>query len=213
MDRGAWRATYSPWGRKESDMTEQITLTSKHQKIWYHGEPSAGASGGSSRSLGTAAPNPHTSPCRPPDPLSSLDVSEPQFRGISPAKGSISGFCFCLMLVSRRSHIACRGNWQGALQFPHCGSQWDRGKKRWLTWWSALLTSFQVKPMLPPVQGSLFENPWHTGKENSFKVRHTFVSTPWFYHYLTLCATLNETVSLNLIFLICKIGVCGDEMR
>ena len=28
-----WRATYSPWGRKESDMTEQITLTSKHQKI------------------------------------------------------------------------------------------------------------------------------------------------------------------------------------
>ena len=26
MDRGAWRATYSPWGRKELDMTEQLTL-------------------------------------------------------------------------------------------------------------------------------------------------------------------------------------------
>ena len=24
MDREAWRATYSPWGRKESDMTEQL---------------------------------------------------------------------------------------------------------------------------------------------------------------------------------------------
>ena len=22
MDRGAWQATYSPWGRKESDSTE-----------------------------------------------------------------------------------------------------------------------------------------------------------------------------------------------
>ena len=22
MDRGAWQATYSPWGRKESDMTD-----------------------------------------------------------------------------------------------------------------------------------------------------------------------------------------------
>ena len=22
MDRGTWKATYSPWGRKESDMTE-----------------------------------------------------------------------------------------------------------------------------------------------------------------------------------------------
>ena len=27
MDRGAWRAIYSPWGRKESDTTEQLTHT------------------------------------------------------------------------------------------------------------------------------------------------------------------------------------------
>ena len=27
MDRGAWQATASPWGRKGSDMTEQLTLT------------------------------------------------------------------------------------------------------------------------------------------------------------------------------------------
>ena len=27
MDRGAWQATYSPWGRKESDTTEQLTQT------------------------------------------------------------------------------------------------------------------------------------------------------------------------------------------
>ena len=26
MDRGAWEATYSPQGRKESDMTAQLTL-------------------------------------------------------------------------------------------------------------------------------------------------------------------------------------------
>ena len=26
MDTGNWRATYSPWGRKESDTTEQLTL-------------------------------------------------------------------------------------------------------------------------------------------------------------------------------------------
>ena len=25
MDRGAWWASYSPWGRKESDTTEQLT--------------------------------------------------------------------------------------------------------------------------------------------------------------------------------------------
>ena len=25
MDRGAWQSTYSPWGHKESDMTEQLT--------------------------------------------------------------------------------------------------------------------------------------------------------------------------------------------
>ena len=27
MDRGAWQATYSPWGHKESDMIEQLTLS------------------------------------------------------------------------------------------------------------------------------------------------------------------------------------------
>ena len=26
MDRGAWQATYSPWGRKESDTPEQPTV-------------------------------------------------------------------------------------------------------------------------------------------------------------------------------------------
>ena len=25
MERGAWRSTYSPWGHKESDTTEQLT--------------------------------------------------------------------------------------------------------------------------------------------------------------------------------------------
>ena len=25
MDRGAWQATYSPWGHKESDMTERLS--------------------------------------------------------------------------------------------------------------------------------------------------------------------------------------------
>ena len=28
MDGGAWQATYSPWGRKESDTTERLHLTS-----------------------------------------------------------------------------------------------------------------------------------------------------------------------------------------
>ena len=28
MNRGAWRATYSPRGHKESDMTEQLNLPS-----------------------------------------------------------------------------------------------------------------------------------------------------------------------------------------
>ena len=27
MIREAWKATYSPWGRKESDTTEQLTLS------------------------------------------------------------------------------------------------------------------------------------------------------------------------------------------
>ena len=29
MDRGAWQA-YSPWGRKDSDMTEQLTLALRY---------------------------------------------------------------------------------------------------------------------------------------------------------------------------------------
>ena len=28
MDRGTWQATYSPWGCKESDMTERVSLSS-----------------------------------------------------------------------------------------------------------------------------------------------------------------------------------------
>ena len=35
MDRGAWQATYSPCGRKESDMTEQLTL-SFHFHYYFH---------------------------------------------------------------------------------------------------------------------------------------------------------------------------------
>ena len=27
VDRGAWQATYSLWGHKESDMTERLTLS------------------------------------------------------------------------------------------------------------------------------------------------------------------------------------------
>ena len=27
MDRGAWQATYNPWDGKESDMTEQLSLS------------------------------------------------------------------------------------------------------------------------------------------------------------------------------------------
>ena len=27
MNRGAWQAIYSPWGRKESDMTERLPLS------------------------------------------------------------------------------------------------------------------------------------------------------------------------------------------
>ena len=34
MDGGARQATYSPWGRKESDMTEQLTLTSNGYYIF-----------------------------------------------------------------------------------------------------------------------------------------------------------------------------------
>ena len=32
MDRGAWKAAYSPWGHKESDMTERLTLSYFSQK-------------------------------------------------------------------------------------------------------------------------------------------------------------------------------------
>ena len=30
MDRGAWQDIYSPWGCKDSDMTEQLTLPFSH---------------------------------------------------------------------------------------------------------------------------------------------------------------------------------------
>ena len=33
IDRGAWRATVSPWGHKESDTTEQLTLSLSHIKV------------------------------------------------------------------------------------------------------------------------------------------------------------------------------------
>ena len=33
MDRGAWRATVSPWGHKELDTTEQLTLSLSHIKL------------------------------------------------------------------------------------------------------------------------------------------------------------------------------------
>ena len=35
MDRGAWQTTYSPWGRKESDMTEQAHTRSHTQTHTY----------------------------------------------------------------------------------------------------------------------------------------------------------------------------------
>ena len=33
MDRGAWRATYSPWGCKESDMTELLNLHQPQRSV------------------------------------------------------------------------------------------------------------------------------------------------------------------------------------
>ena len=37
MDRGAWRTTYSPWGRKESDTTEQAhTCSHTHTHTHTH---------------------------------------------------------------------------------------------------------------------------------------------------------------------------------
>ena len=40
MDRGAWQAIYSPWGWKELDMIEQLSLTLTHscfgaQALWH----------------------------------------------------------------------------------------------------------------------------------------------------------------------------------
>ena len=32
MDREAWQATVSPWGRKESDMTDQLS-TAQHRDM------------------------------------------------------------------------------------------------------------------------------------------------------------------------------------
>ena len=36
MDRGAWRATYSPWGCRELDMTEQLTHRHTHTHTHTH---------------------------------------------------------------------------------------------------------------------------------------------------------------------------------
>ena len=33
MGRGTWQATYSPWGCKESDMTEQLTKMAVKMEI------------------------------------------------------------------------------------------------------------------------------------------------------------------------------------
>ena len=33
MDRGAWWATYNPWHCKESDATEQLTLSLSNSEI------------------------------------------------------------------------------------------------------------------------------------------------------------------------------------
>ena len=35
MDRGAWWAIYSPWGRKESDTTEQLTLSLSQGIVYF----------------------------------------------------------------------------------------------------------------------------------------------------------------------------------
>ena len=39
MDRGAWRATVSPWGHKESDMTERLSTAQSYSKssVWSKG--------------------------------------------------------------------------------------------------------------------------------------------------------------------------------
>ena len=40
MDRGAWWATYSPWGHKESDMTERLYFFTNQSfttyELWRH---------------------------------------------------------------------------------------------------------------------------------------------------------------------------------
>ena len=35
MDRGAWWAAYSPWGRKELNRTERLTLSLHYNYICY----------------------------------------------------------------------------------------------------------------------------------------------------------------------------------
>ena len=35
MDRGAWWATYSPWGCQELDMTEQLTREGNGTPVQY----------------------------------------------------------------------------------------------------------------------------------------------------------------------------------
>ena len=58
MDKGAWQATYSPWGHREMDMTEQLTLwydkrmeleIGKHRGGWRDLEAGEGMLEGSSR--------------------------------------------------------------------------------------------------------------------------------------------------------------------
>ena len=36
MDRGAWQATYSSWGHKESDTTEQLAVSVSAQFLTGH---------------------------------------------------------------------------------------------------------------------------------------------------------------------------------
>ena len=79
MDGGAWQATYSPWGRKESDTTERLHLTSGGSD----GKESACNAGdpdlipGSGRSPGEGNGNPLQYSC----------LENPKDRGIWPAKG------------------------------------------------------------------------------------------------------------------------------
>ena len=47
MDRGAWQATYSPWGRKELDTTERLSTNTysydpllRKTTVLHHEDPS-----------------------------------------------------------------------------------------------------------------------------------------------------------------------------